>query len=175
MERGYAGLAVEAVAARAGVGKATVYRWWPGRAELAVDAFFAATEAELAFPGSGSGREDFRRQILGLGALLRSPAGGVLTALLGGARTEPELARALAERWILPRKAWGEARMEDARAAGELLDGVETDAALGALYGPLYARLLFGRPPLGEEEIEAYLAIVLRGVFRTDAGAGTRA
>ncbi|WP_376096367.1 TetR/AcrR family transcriptional regulator [Roseomonas sp. CCTCC AB2023176] len=70
-ERGYAGLAIEAVAERAGVGKATIYRWWPDRAALAVEAFFEATREALAFPDTGSAREDFRRQIHGVADLLR--------------------------------------------------------------------------------------------------------
>ena len=149
---------MEAVAARAGVGKATLYRWWPSRAALAVEAFFEATREALAFPDTGSVREDFRLQIHGLAALLRSDAGGALAGMMEGARTDPELTKALAERWVKPRKAWGEERMRQA--------GIEApDAALGALYGPLYAPMMFGRPALGEPEVEAYLVIVLRGIF----------
>ena len=156
-ERGYPGMSLEAVAARAGVGK-TLYRGWPSRAALAVEAFFEATRAALAFPDTGSVREDFRQQIHELGKLLRSDAGGVFAGMLAGARTDAELRAALAQQWVLPRKAWGEERMRRARVS-------EVDAALAALYGPLYAPLLFGRPPLSEGEVEAYLTVVLRGVF----------
>ncbi|MBX9815910.1 MAG: TetR family transcriptional regulator, partial [Sphingomonas sp.] len=101
--RGYAGFAIESVAAAAGVGKTTVYRWWESKAALAVDAFFHATEAELRFPDTGLAESDFRAQIAELAGLLRGGRGQALAAMLGGARTDPLLARALGERWLEPR------------------------------------------------------------------------
>lgn len=64
--RGYGGMSIEAVAAEAGVGNVTIYRWWKGRQEIAVEFFFAATVRELAFPQTSTAREDFRQQVLGL-------------------------------------------------------------------------------------------------------------
>ena len=58
--RGYGGMSIEAVAAEAGVGNVTIYRWWKGRQEIAVEFFFAATVRELAFPQTSTAREDFR-------------------------------------------------------------------------------------------------------------------
>lgn len=166
IERGFASLAIEAVAARAGVGKATIYRWWPGREALAVDAFFAATAAELAFPETGSGREDFRRQVHQVGALLRGPAGPAMAAMVAGALTSPALATALGERFVAPRQRWGAARLARAVAAGECHDGIDIPAALATFYAPLYVRLCFGRPAMAADEVEAYLKVALRGAFR---------
>jgi len=165
IERGFAGLAIEAVAARAGVGKATIYRWWPGREALAVDAFFAATKADLAFPETGSGREDFRRQVHQVGALLRGPAGSAMAAMIAGALTSGVLAEALGTRFLAPRQRWGRARLERAIAAGECHPDLDVGAALAALYAPLYVRLCFGLPALQESEVEALLRVTLRGVF----------
>jgi len=165
VERGYAAMAIEAVAARAGVGKATIYRWWPGRAELAVEAFFSATLDQLAFPDTGSAREDFRRQVHQVAALLRGRSGAAMAAMVAGALTEPALARALGERWVGPRMLWGIERMRRAQAAGEAPASLDIPAALAALYSPLYARLSFGLSALTEGEVEAYVAIVLCGIF----------
>lgn len=165
IERGYAGMAIEAVASRAGVGKATIYRWWPSRAELAVEAFFTATEAQLAFPDTGAAREDFRRQVHQVAALLRGRAGSAMDAMVAGALTEPALARALGERWVAPRMRWGVERMRRAQAAGEAPADLDVPASLAALYAPLYSRLSFGLAAMGEAEVEAYTAIVLRGIF----------
>ena len=165
IERGYAAMAIEAVAARAGVGKATIYRWWPGRAELAVEAFFAATLDQLAFPDTGSAREDFQRQVHQVAALLRGRSGTAMAAMVAGALTEPALARALGERWVAPRMRWGTERMRRAQGAGEAPASLDVPAALAALYSPLYARLSFGLDALTEAEVEAYAAIVLRGIF----------
>ncbi len=165
-ERGYAGFAIEPVAAAAAAGKTTIYRWWATKADLAVDAFFHATEAELRFPDTGSAQGDFRAQIADLARLLRGPRGRVLAAMLGGARTDPGLARALGERWLQPRRVWGFARMSRALAAGELRPGVQPGPALAVLYGPLYTPLLFGGDGPSIDAVEAYLEIACAGVFR---------
>lgn len=165
VERGYGGFAIEAVAAAAGAGKTTVYRWWKNKADLAVDAFFYATTDELRLPETSSAREDFRQQISELGALLRGDRGRALAAMLGGARTDPLLARALGERWLEPRRRWGFERMARAAAAGELLPGVTPKAALAVLYGPLYTPLLFGGEVPSEADVRAYLDIACAGVF----------
>ena len=164
--KGYAGFAIESVAAAAGSGKSTVYRWWRTKAELAVDAFFHATEAELRFPDAGSAAEDFRSQITELAELLRGERGRALAGMLGGARLDPELGRALGERWLAPRRRWGVERMIRAQGAGELREGVEIGAALAVLYGPLYTPLLFGGDIPSASDVAGYLTIACRGIFR---------
>jgi len=165
VERGYGPFAIEAVAKRAGTGKTTVYRWWKSKAELAVEAFFHATEAELRFPDTGTAKGDFCAQIEDLAELLRGPRGRALAAMLGGARNDPELGRALGERWLEPRRRWGFERMSRAKDSGELRDDVEVPAALALLYGPLYAPLLFGGEVPTAESVRAYLQIACVGIF----------
>lgn len=163
--RGYAGLSIEAVAAAAGAGKTTVYRWWSSKAELAVDAFFYGTAEELRLPDTGAAREDFCRQIRDLGDLLRGDRGKALATMLGAGRLDPELGRALGARWLEPRRRWGFERMIRASRDGDLKPGVEPTAALAVLYGPLYAPLLFGGEVPSAKDVEGYLAIACEGVF----------
>ena len=163
--RGYAGFAIEVVAAEASAGKTTVYRWWKTKAELAVDAFLHATTEELALPDTGSARADFRAQIMQLGELLRNDRGKALAAMLGGARTDPALARSLGERWLEPRRRWGAERMARAAAEGALRDGVLPSAALAVLYGPLYTPLLFGGGVPDAVAVQAYLDVACAGIF----------
>ncbi len=165
-ERGYADFALEAVAARAGVGKSTIYRWWPGKAALAVDAFFEATETDLRFPDTGTAEGDFRAQITQLATLLNGVRGRAFAAMLGGARNDPALAKTLGERWLAPRRAWGVARMARAEIDGDLLPDTPAAAALALLYGPLYTPLLFGSDVPDVEAVDAYLELACRGVFR---------
>jgi len=165
VERGYAGFGIEPVAVAAGTGKTTIYRWWKSKAELAVEAFFHATQAELRFPDTGSAQSDFRAQILELAELLRGERGRALSGMLGGARTDPALGRALGERWLAPRRRWGFERMSQAKAAGELRDEVEVSAALAVLYGPLYTPLLFGGEVPNADETRAYLDVACFGIF----------
>jgi AcrR family transcriptional regulator len=171
VERGYAGFAIEAVAAAAGAGKSTIYRWWKEKAELAVDAFFHATKAELTLRTTGSAEADFRDQITELAAVLAGARGRALAGMLGGSRLDPVLARALGERWLAPRREWGLARMRRAAADGELRHGVDVAAALAVLYGPLYTPLLFGGEVPTATEVSAYLDIACAGIFKANRGA----
>lgn len=171
VERGYAGFAIEPVAAAAGTGKSTIYRWWKSKAELAVEAFFHATEAELRFPDTGSAEGDFRAQITELADVLRGERGRAFAGMLAGAGSDPDLGRALGERWLAPRRAWGFERMSRAKAAGELRAGVEVGAALAVLYGPLYTPLLFGGEVPVQAEVRAFLEIACFAIFRSASDA----
>jgi AcrR family transcriptional regulator len=165
VDRGYAGFTIEAVAAAAGAGKTTIYRWWPTKSELAVDAFFQMTDTDLRFPETGSAEGDFRAQIERLAELLQGRAGRALAEMLGGARTDAGLGAALGERWLIPRRAWGRMRMEQAAEEGELREGTDAEAALGILYGPLYAPLLFGGTVPSVPTVRAHLNIACKGIF----------
>lgn len=171
VERGYAGFAIEPVAAAAGTGKSTIYRWWKSKAELAVEAFFHATEAELRFPDTGSAEGDFRAQITELADVLRGERGRAFAGMLAGAGSDPDLGRALGERWLAPRRAWGFDRMSRAKAAGELRADVEVGAALAVLYGPLYTPLLFGGTVPTQTEVGATLDIACFAIFRSASDA----
>ena len=165
-ERGYEGMAIEAVARRAGVGKTTIYRGWSNRQELAVESFFNATQAELEFPDTGSAREDFRGQIQQLGELLRGPTGQAMAAMIAASRTDEALRAALVSRWIEPRRRWGQARMARGVAEGQCVTDLKIDVALDVMYGPIYSRLLFGRAVPSASEIDDILKIVMKGIFK---------
>lgn len=165
-DRGYANLALEAVAKQAGVGKTTIYRWWTGKAALAVEAFFDDTVLELRMPETGSAAEDFRLQLQQLAKLLRSRRGEILAALIVGSRTETELASALQTHWVKPRMVWGVARLQRAIKDGECVPGLDVYRALDTLYSPLYAHLFLGRPVHSPVEIDAHCAFLRPVIFR---------
>jgi AcrR family transcriptional regulator len=165
-DRGFSDLSIDGVAAASGVAKTTIYRWWSNRQELAVEAFFEATRDELAFPDTGSTREDFRQQIHQLADLLRSPNGHALSALIAAARHDDVLRAAIGQRWVAPRRVWGLERMQAAVKAEECVDGLRVASALEVLYSPIYARMLFGMGVPARDEVEANLEIMFKGIFR---------
>src|SRR5215471_387527 len=89
-ETGFPELSIEAIAADANVGKATVYRWWPNKAALVADAFFSMTDAKLRFPNTGSVRNDMNLQMKQLVRILRGREGRIVAALIGGGQSDPE-------------------------------------------------------------------------------------
>lgn len=163
---GYEKLSIEGVAREAGTGKSTIYRWWKGRGDLAVDAFFAAVDETLDLHDSGSAQEDFRAQIAQMADQLRGPAGRAFAAMLAGGRENPAVAAAVRKRWLDPRRDWARMRMARAAEAGQLQPGVEPRAALALLYSPLYTPLLFGNDIPSRKDLDACLDLAARAIFR---------
>jgi AcrR family transcriptional regulator len=103
-EDGFSDLTIEAVAAHAGVGKATVYRWWPNKAALIADAFAGSTSRKLHFPDTGSVYTDMSQQMRQLVKVFRSRRGRIVSAMLGGGQSDRDLIRAFRERFLWPRR-----------------------------------------------------------------------
>src|ERR1700678_1115185 len=93
-ENGFPDLTIEAVAARAKVGKATVYRWWPDKAALIADAFASSATRKLHFPDTGSLRTDMSQQMRQLVKDFRSPRGRIVSAILGAGQSDRALVAA---------------------------------------------------------------------------------
>ena len=98
-EAGFSDFTIEGLAERAGVGKATVYRWWPDKAALIADAFATSTVSRLHFPDTGSVFTDMSRQMQRLIKIFRSPRGRIVSAILAAGQSDHDadggLSRAL--------------------------------------------------------------------------------
>lgn len=173
-ERGFMGLTIEEVAARAGAGKATVYRWWSGKGELIVDAFFAKVAPQLGFKDTGSLRGDFTQQMRLLVNQMRGPNGKVLAALIAGAQMDEALADAVRTRWITLRRAEGRKAVDRAVSRGELPKDVDVHFLFDLLYSPLYFRLLVRHQPLTEELADRIVDAVLDGALGGVSGGATK-
>lgn len=152
-------LTIEAIAADAGVGKATIYRWWPSKAALVLDAIHDQVGPEIAFPDTGSARQDLRRQIASLLEIFTSTkTGKAYVALVAESQHDPALAEAIRERLIAGRRAATREVLERGIARGELRADLDIDIALDALYGALYYRLLVSHEPLEPDHADALIA-----------------
>jgi AcrR family transcriptional regulator len=147
-ERGFAGVTIEGIAARAGVAKQTIYRWWPSKVDVLLDTLIEDTQENLAVPDTGSVTEDARRYLRQLARFLTGdPAGRVLLALIGEAQHDAEMATVFHARYLDPRRQAERAMLERGRAAGQLPDGLDLDRALDQLTGPvLYRAMVTGGP-----------------------------
>ena len=150
VEVGYRELTIEGVAARAGVGKQTIYRWWPSRAALALEAYLGGSDAVLQPPpDSGEVRKDVRELLGWLIAVLAEPIGGrVLAGLIADLQHDPELAERF-HRDVVParRRAMLEA-LERGRERGELRPEADLELAVDELHGAVFYRLLLSGEPL---------------------------
>ncbi len=161
-EVGYGGLTMEGVAARAGVAKTTVYRWWPSKPALVV----AAAEdlaAQVRNPDSGNLRDDLvtlLRDVIKV--YTKTVAGRIAPGLLADMAEHPELADAIGRFWAGRREIMlGVLRRGFSR--GELRSDIDLELAADLLYGPIYYRLLVTRAPLTVQFADQVVDAVLRG------------
>jgi len=159
----FADLSIEAIAADAKVGKATVYRWWPNKGALVVDAFAASTEDELHFPDSGSVYRDMSRQMIQWLGVLRSPRGCIVRAILAAGQSDRELIEEFRKRLLRPRRQEAYETLRRGIERGELPRGLDLDLVLDILYGAIYMRFLIRHDELSERYIEELCRLVLDG------------
>jgi len=170
-ERGFAALTIEEVANRAGVGKATVYRWWSSKGTLAFDAFGARFLERHPLPDTGSLEGD-------LLAALRSwitvvdgtTTGRVLTGLLAEVQRDPELADEWRQRFVGVVRTQQMIMIERAIARSEISADCDSNVVLDLLYGPAYHRLLHSHLPLTDEFARHVVDIIVRGLTVGDVG-----
>jgi AcrR family transcriptional regulator len=163
-ERGLPGLTVEGIAARAGVGKPTIYRHWPNAQAVAMDAFLEGSETGEAETGRGLALPALRRQLAGIAAAFASPAGRSTAAMIAAAQNDSELAKVFRNRFIMSSREAGRALMLQAIDEGELRPGADLEVALDVIYAPLFFRLLIGHGPLDRGFTDALLDLALDGL-----------
>ncbi len=166
----FADLSIEAIAADANVGKTTVYRWWPTKAALVADAFFASAEEELQFPNTGSVQRDMSLQMRRVIRIFRSERGKVVAALLAGGQSDPELLEAFRERFLWPKRRQAYQTLQRGMDRGELPADSDLDVILDSLYGPIYMRFLIRHDKLDEGFVDDLCALVLEGLKRRVQG-----
>jgi AcrR family transcriptional regulator len=167
LERGLSAVSMDAVAERAGVSKATIYRWWRTKETLALDALY---NEWAAVPPPASSTGSLRRDLL---ALLRPwvrlassrPYGRVISALLTEAQMDPEFAAVYQSRFVEPRRKAGRAILRRAIERGEIPENTKIEVALDMLYGPVYHRLLHGHAPLNDRFVRDLVDAVLDGIM----------
>jgi AcrR family transcriptional regulator len=164
-EGGFAELSIEAIAADAGVGKTTVYRWWPPKAALVADAFSASADAELRFPDTGDVCRDMSLQMRQLIRVFRSDRGKIVAALLAGGQSDPELIEAFRERFLFPRRRQAYRTLQRGTERGELPQDSNFDLILDSLYGPIYMRFMIRHVKLDEAFADEICGLVLKNGF----------
>ena len=173
LARGLSAVSMDAVAERAGVSKATIYRWWPTKETLALDALYTEWAAARPHPrDTGSLRGDLLSLLRPWARLAGSwPYGRVVAALLTEAQTDPVFAAEYRERFVEPRRQQAREIFRRAIERGEIPADTKVEVALDLLYGPLYHRLLHGHAPLNDRFVREVIDMVLDGVRRDGSDA----
>jgi AcrR family transcriptional regulator len=165
VERGYRELTIEGVAARAGVGKQTIYRWWPSRAALVLEAYLSGSDVVTPPAETGSVREDVRALLGWLVAVLAEPSGGpVVAGLVADMQHDAQLAEGFRRDVVPARREAMLAALERGRERGELRADADLELAVDALHGAVFYRLLLSGEPLDADFVERLADQVLDGL-----------
>lgn len=166
-ELGFRAVSVELIAAKAGVAKTTIYRRWPNKAAVVMDAFMERL-LRTQFPTTRKITDSILLQMRSMARAFRSKDGAVLRALLAEAQFDAELAAAFRERWTLPRRNIALAVLQEAISQGELRSDIDLEATIDLLYAPMYYRLQMGTAPLSDSYIDEIFAQVMEGLLQRE-------
>jgi AcrR family transcriptional regulator len=167
LDEGLHAMSMDDVAERAGVSKATIYRWWASKELLALDAL--ATEWAIPTATKRSDTGSLRGDLL---ALLRpwirqlneKPYGRVIAGLVAEAQTDPEFAKLYHEHFLQARREAARRLFVRAVGRGEIPPDTDFDVSLDLLYGPIYHRLLHLHAPLNDRFTKTVVDAVLKAL-----------
>ncbi|NBD28177.1 TetR/AcrR family transcriptional regulator [Paenibacillus glycinis] len=164
LESGFDEVTVEKIAERAGVGKATIYKWWPNKAAVVMDGFFSAAADRLPVPDTGSVYEDVLIHATNLTAFMVGPEGRIIAELIGQGQLDPALMQAFRMHYIQPRRSEAMLLLNRGSQRGELKANLSLALGVDLLYGPLFYRLLVTGESLDHEGVKGIVALAFNGL-----------
>lgn len=160
---GYGPLTIEGVAARAGVAKTTVYRWWPTKGALVIEAVSVALPMP-AQPDTGDLRQDLLVAVRrAMHTIARTPTGAVIPALAADVMSDPQLAELFRSQLIRPRRSAVVEVLRRAAARGDLPRDVDTDLLLDIYAGVVFYRIVVSGEPVTDLLAEQLVDLLLTG------------
>lgn len=162
-EVGYSALTIEGVATRAGVGKATVYRWWPSKGALVIEAMSTGLGM---IPVAETG--DLRQDLLAIGkgivqTLAHTPAGAVIPALAADLMRDPDMAEQFRSQIIRPRRSAITQILRHAADQGKLPADLDIDLLIDVYVGTVFYRVLVSGGPVTDLLAEQLVGLLLDG------------
>jgi AcrR family transcriptional regulator len=161
IENGFTRLRLEAVAARAGVGKATIYRRWPSKEALALDLLLELAAPHLSVDDTGDTRDELRAVVLNaIRGLTETSFGPVMRALISQIAGNPAIGDPFRETVVAARREQVVQVIERGIDRGDLQPDTDPAVATELLVGPVYFRLVFGGrldPAFAEQVVDAFL------------------
>jgi AcrR family transcriptional regulator len=162
-EVGYAGLTVDGIAARAGTGKQTIYRWWPSKDDVLLEALADRAALDVVVPDQGSYRADLQAFLIASFALGRQPQVPViLRALMARAQIDEEFGQRFRASFLQRRRDALAVIVDRAQARGDLPLMLTRDTVADVVFGVIWYRLLAGRE-LVADRLAGEIASLLSG------------
>ncbi|MFE6765376.1 TetR/AcrR family transcriptional regulator [Streptomyces sp. NPDC057689] len=167
-EKGYGRVTIEAIAARAGVSKKTIYRWWPSKSAILLEAFTEMLVSATPFVDTGDIAKDLRTHLTGaVNVLAVPPYGPAYAGILSELHHDDQLAETVRRQLIDPRFDEAVGRLRSAQEQGQIPPDADLDLAVEMLYGPLYYRHVLRKPMQDAEDVGRLVDHVLRSLGAT--------
>ena len=161
LERGgLTAVTIEAIAAKAGVSRPTIYRYWPNAPAVAMAAFLEASRAPAA-KTSRSPLAALRAQLHAVADAFAAPAGRSVAAMVAAAQSETELAKAFRNEFIARNRDAARLMLERCISERLVVPPADIDLALDLVFGPLFYRLLMGHAPITRGFVDQLLDAVI--------------
>ena len=157
---GLTAVTIEAIAAKAGVSRPTIYRYWPNAPAVAMAAFLEAASATAA-KTSRSPLAALRAQLHAVADAFAAPAGRSVAAMVAAAQSETELAKAFRNEFIARNRDAARLMLERCIAERLVVPPADIDLALDLVFGPLFYRLLMGHAPITRGFVDQLLDAVI--------------
>lgn len=161
---GIAAVTIEAVAARASVGRPTVYRWWPNANAVAMAALMEIADTSVSKGESKSAIAALRRQLRAVASVFSTPAGRSVASMLASSESDTEISKSFRNHFIYERREEGRTLLQRAMREGAIRSDFDVDAALDLLYGPLFYRLIAAPGTLAPSYTDRIFALVFEGL-----------
>jgi AcrR family transcriptional regulator len=163
-EKSVRDLTIEEVARRAGVGKPTIYKWWPSKAALVMDMLDEHILEDLPVPGAGSAEEAIRRPVKELIRRFNGFPGKVAMEILAEGQSDPGVLQEYWDRYLSKRRAMATEVIERAQASGEFRKDIDPQVLIDMIFGPIYYRRLVRHQKLdqrfGNELVDCIISYV---------------
>ncbi|WP_379127479.1 TetR/AcrR family transcriptional regulator [Paenibacillus sp. sgz500958] len=168
LENGFGAVTVEKIAERAGVSKATIYKWWPNKAAVVMDGFLSAASARLPVPDTGSIFNDILIHATNLAQFLVSREGKIITEIIGEGQLDTGLADTYRTRYFQPRRLEARQLLEQGIQRGELNSKLDVGVCIDLIYGPIFYRLILTGETIDDSYVKELIQYAFQGLRATD-------
>ena len=163
-EVGFANLTCDAIAQRAGTSKATIYRWWPNKVAVVIDAFSRTLAPALPFHEADTLEEYVTVNLRQFAKAVSGRSGRLLSAVIAAAQNDPDVEQAFLTHWIKPRRTVVRKHLQKFKDTGRLPQDYDIEQVLDAMYGPLHFLLMVKHNKLSVAYAEKMAQLLLHGL-----------
>ncbi len=159
----------DAIARRAGVSKATIYKWWPNKSMVALDAYLGGMTERVVMPDTGSAELDFRIQLKSVTTFYKSPLGRLFCQFIAEGQSDPQFLTMFRDRFLTVRRDAARVMWQRGVTRGEIRPEIDAEIVLDLVYGPMVFRLLVGHGELNDDQSEAMISAIFGGIRRPES------